>query len=128
MSRRAEDPRGGAWVIRRRWLERRPRLRGASLTREQRHHSGQSLAFILFVPFALAWLLLTSADLLRELLAHASGKPWIIEARRNALKEERLTWRVAGWSDSKEALREIVAALSRGEEPTRFGEPERDVV
>jgi hypothetical protein len=127
MARRAKDPRGGEWVVRRRWLERRRRLRGAALTRNQRYHSGQSAAFILFLPFGIAWLLLTLADLVRESLAHLGGKPWIIEAKLDALKQERLRWRVAGWSHSRQAIHEIVAALSRGDELTRFGEPESEL-
>jgi hypothetical protein len=126
MARRVPDPRGGEWILRRRWLERRRRLRGAALTRPQRYHSGQSAAFILFAPFGIAWLLLTFADFLREVAAHLAGKPWLIEAKLDALKEERLRWRVTAWSHSRQAVREIAAALSRGDELTRFGEPERD--
>lgn len=127
MARRVRDPRGGEWVVRRRWLERRRRLRGAALTRSQPYHSGQAAAFILFLPFGVAWLLLTLADLLRESLARLRGKPWMIEAKLDALKQERLRWRVAGWSDSRAAVDEIVAALSRGDELTRFGEPESEL-
>jgi hypothetical protein len=125
VARRVEDPRGGDWLVRRRWLERRRRLRGAALTRSQTYHSGQAAALILFAPFGLVWLLLTIADLFRELAAHLGGKPWLIEARRDALKEERLTWRVTGWSHSRQAIEEIVRALSQGDELTRFGEPKR---
>lgn len=125
MARRVEDPRGGEWIVRRRWLDRRHRLRGAALLRPQPYRSGQAFALILFLPFGLAWLLLTFADLLRELAAHVGAKPWIIEADLDALKQERLTWRVAGWSQSRQAIGETVEALSRGDELTRFGEPER---
>lgn len=126
MARRVQDPRGGEWIVRRRWLSRRHRLRGAALLRPQPYRSGQGFALILFLPFGLVWLLLTFVDLLRELAAHLGGKPWVIEARLDALKEERLTWRVAGWSQSRQAMGETVEALSRGDELTRFGEPERD--
>jgi hypothetical protein len=127
MARRVQDPRGGEWIVRRRWLERRRRLRGAVLTKPQPYQRGQSAAFLLFLPFLVAWLLLTLVDLFRELVAHASGKPWLIEAKLDALKEERLRWRVTGWSQSRQAVREVVTALSRGEELTRFGEPERSL-
>jgi hypothetical protein len=46
--------------------------------------------------------------------------------RRRRLRGAAL-WRVAGWSHSRQAIHEIVAALSRGDELTRFGEPESEL-
>jgi hypothetical protein len=126
MARRAREPRGGEWIVRRRWLERRRRLYGAALTKDQRHASGQAAATILFLPFGLAWLLLTLGDLMRETLAHVRGTPWIIEAKLDASKHEVMVWRVAGWSESRQALDEIVTGIERGEHTTRFGAPEVD--
>src|SRR5689334_16024051 len=96
VARRVKDPRGGEWIVRRRWLEHRRRLVGS--------------------------------DLGRGVIARAAGSPWTVEARRNALKREQLVWRVVGWSQSRRALEEAVSALSRGDELTSFGEPERTIV
>ena len=128
VARRVKDPRGGEWIVRRRWLEHRRRLVGSALTRPQPQHSGQAFAFVLFLPFGAAWLLLTIFDLGRGVIARAAGSPWTVEARRNALKREQLVWRVVGWSQSRRALEEAVSALSRGDELTSFGEPERTIV
>lgn len=114
--------------MRRRWLEKRRRLVGSALTRPQRHQSGQAFAFVLFLPFGAAWLLLTIFDFVRAAITRASGAPWTVEARRNALKREQLVWRVVGWSESRRALDEAASALSRGDELTSFGEPERTIV
>jgi hypothetical protein len=109
-------------------MARRRKVYGRALTRPQHHQSGQSLATLLFLPFGIVWLGLTLVDLVRALFAHASGEPWTIEARLDASKEELLTWRVVGWSESRRAIEETVEALAQGHELTSFGEPERRVL
>ncbi|MDX6440806.1 MAG: hypothetical protein QOE43_535 [Gaiellaceae bacterium] len=127
MARKVRDPRGGTWTVRRSWLDRKRRLRGTALTRDQHYQSGAAAALLLFLPFLVAYLVLTAVDFVVSAVRHGRGRPWRIEARLNGVKREVLTWRVAGWQRSKQAIDEAARALARGEELTSFGEPERSV-
>jgi hypothetical protein len=132
VARRVLDPRGGEWVVRRRWLERRRPLYGLGIwSREEGPLRGygvgpwQLLAILLLFPLVLVSAARRLVDLVASALAHLRGRPWTIEAQLDAVKQERLTWRVAGWGESKRAIAEAAAALARGHELTSFGEPER---
>jgi hypothetical protein len=137
VARRVQDPRGGEWIVRRRWLERRRPLYGVGMwTREEGHEAfrqygiapWQLLAVFLFVPLLVISAVRTLVELVLSLIAHARGRAWTIEARLDAIKQERLTWHVHGWAESRRAIAETATALSRGYELTSFGEPERGVV
>jgi hypothetical protein len=132
VARRVLDPRGGEWVIRRRWIERRRPLYGLGIWEREEgplHAYGvgpwQLLAMFLLVPLVIVSAARRLLELVAAALAHARGRPWTVEARLDAVKHERLTWRVRGWGESKRAVAEAAAALSLGHELTTFGEPER---
>jgi hypothetical protein len=80
------------------------------------------------LPFVVLSAVMTLIRLVASSIAHARGEPWTIEAQLDAVVRRRLSWRVRGWGDSKRALDEIAAALSQGQQLTRFGEPEESVV
>jgi hypothetical protein len=123
MARTVDDPRGGGWRVRRVWVERRTRFPGTALVQRNNPNAG-----VLLIPLAAGYAVTVFFEFLGELVGHVLlGRPWTIEARKDALKRDVLHWRVAGWRASRRALAETAAALARGEEVTRFGEPERSV-
>jgi hypothetical protein len=124
--------------VRRRWLSRRRTVRGlrsldyrvaeGRAANVQYHNADVGfLKVVLLAPFVLVWAVLSGVDLVRAVIAHGRGEPWVIEAERRAMKRTVLTWRVGGWSRSRQAVSEICAALARGHELTSAGEPERSV-
>lgn len=132
------DPEGARWRVRRRWLMApiRPRYRGADASNFDLPGGGFDAAdgvlgaivaviaiivlaaFVAFVVIPLALLLVEVLIFLVLAGAGLAGRvllrrPWTLEARRLGAST-RMTWSVAGWRDSREALDEIAAALQAG--------------
>ena len=125
MARRVRTPTGGEWVIRRRWIDRTRKWYGYdwATSGTDEHWGGRRFVF----PMLAFYAVMRMADLVASTAGHLLGAPWTIEAKLDAIRKERLTWRVRGWSESKRALDEAATALSHGHTVTSFGEPERDI-
>jgi hypothetical protein len=141
VARKVVDPDGVRWRVLRRWWVSpvTPRWRGArddgidvvpdlGLDLADGLFAAIAAVFaILAVAAFLAFWVLPLAILVVEVLAFvvlaAAGlagrvafrRPWRLEARSDG--GTRLTWRVAGWRDSREALAAIATALGQGRLP-----------
>jgi hypothetical protein len=141
VAREVVDPGGVRWRVLRRWWVSplRPRWRGAqenglevlsdvglALGDVSLGAIGAVIAIISVAAFVAFWIL-PLAILLVEVLVFvvlaAAGlagrvalrRPWRLEARSDG--GTRLTWHVAGWRDSRDALAAIATALERGRLP-----------
>jgi hypothetical protein len=142
VARKVVDPDGVRWRVLRRWWVSPvvPRWRGArdgggidgvpdlGLDLDDGIFGAIAVVLvILAVAALLAFWILPLAILVVEVLAFvvlaAAGlagrlafrRPWRLEARSDA--GTRLTWHVAGWRDSRDALAAIATALENGRPP-----------
>ena len=143
--RRVVAPDGVEWRVGRRWLTRRPRFgrpgRG-EIAAESLYNVGPGLPdlgnldfgegllviaavvavalivipiLFLGVELIIVGVLLAAGVMARTLL----GQPWVVEARSTdpLTSGRQLEWRVRGWRQSGELIREVVSDLSAGREP-----------
>jgi hypothetical protein len=136
------DPDGGVWRIRRRWAAQRIRVRRRDLVDVSFADVGglfdgapsglALLVTVVIVGAVLVFVVLPIAAFLLELLilailvaGYVAGRvllrrPWDIDVRGDGY---RRTLHVHGWRASRRAMRDLAAALERGEAPSALLDP-----